>query len=72
MQTKKRTFRLLLATMAVGLGLGAAAGMATGPLSAQEEEIEAEAGATGHLDWAGYWWCHCGGTKTCGPCSEHP
>ncbi|HEX5725762.1 MAG TPA: hypothetical protein VFX98_09880 [Longimicrobiaceae bacterium] len=46
--------------------------MATGPLSAQEEEIEAEAGATGHLDWAGYWWCHCGGTKTCGPCSEHP
>lgn len=70
MQAKKRTFRLLLATLAVGLGLGAAAGLSTGPLAASEIPPE-EGGPSGHFDWAGYWWCHCGGT-TCGPCSEHP
>lgn len=69
MNARKPMFRLLLAALAAGAGLGGSAGLATRPLHASE--VEGEAGPSGHFDWAGYWWCHCGGT-TCGPCSEHP
>jgi hypothetical protein len=69
MNTRKPMFRLLLVALAAGAGLGGSAGLTTRPLHASE--VEGEEGPSGHFDWAGYWWCHCGGT-TCGPCSEHP
>jgi hypothetical protein len=64
--------RFLLAVLALGLGLGAAAGLSTSPLSAATADLLAPTGF-GHIDDMGtYKFCHCGVERACYPCANWP